>query len=83
VLENYVGRYELQPNFVLTVSLEDGRLFAQATGQDKAELFAESPTQFFYKIVDAQITFKPDASGRATELTLHQLGREFPAKRLP
>lgn len=83
VLENYVGRYELAPNFVLTVTLEDGRLFAQATDQEKAELFAESTTQFFYKIVDAQITFKPDASGRATDLTLHQMGREFPAKRLP
>ena len=30
---------------------------------------------------DAQITFKSDDTGRVTDLILHQLGQDFPAKR--
>jgi hypothetical protein len=33
------------------------RLFAQATGQEKFEIFAESETKFFLKVVDAQLEF--------------------------
>jgi len=38
--------------------------------------------EFFYKVVDAQITFETDSSGRATSLTLHQNGADMPAKRV-
>ena len=82
VLERYVGRYELAPNFVITVTREGARLFAQATGQPKIELFAEAEREFFYKVVDAQVTFKAEGSGPATALVLHQGGRDMPAKRL-
>jgi hypothetical protein len=33
-------------------------------------------------VVDAQITFKTDSQGRATELILHQNGLNMPGKRL-
>ena len=82
VLERYVGRYELAPQFILTVTREGGRLFAQATGQQKFEIFPESEREFFLKVTDAQITFNLDASGRAASLVLHQAGRDMPAKRL-
>lgn len=82
LFEGYLGRYELTPEFILTVTLEDDRLFVQATGQPKAEVFPESETKYFYKVVDAQITFDTDAEGRATGLTLHQNGRNLPAKRI-
>jgi hypothetical protein len=78
----YVGRYQLAPNFILTVTREDAHLFAQATGQGRAEIFPESDREYFYKIVDAQITFKTDSQGRATELTLHQNGADMPATRM-
>ena len=61
ILTAYVGRYELDPNFVLTVRADGNRLFVQATGQSEFEAFAESETDFFYRVVDAQITFdRPD-----------------------
>ena len=54
-------------------------LFAQATGQPAAELFADSPTTFFLRVVDAQIEFQTDASGMVTGLVLFQNGRRLPA----
>jgi CubicO group peptidase (beta-lactamase class C family) len=82
VLEKYVGKYALSPFFAITVTLEDGRLMAQATGQDKFQLFAESPNEFFYKVVDAQITFDTGDDGEVAKLTLHQGGRDLPGKRM-
>jgi CubicO group peptidase (beta-lactamase class C family) len=81
LFDGYAGKYELAPGFILTVTREGNHLFAQATDQQKAELFAESAKDYFLKVVDAQITFVTDSQGRATELILHQNG-DHPAKRL-
>lgn len=83
LLDRYVGRYALAPTFVIAITREQNRLFAQATAQPRFELFAESDRDFFLKAVDAQITFVTDAQGRATTLILHQNGRDQPAKRIP
>lgn len=82
VLDGYVGRYQLAPNFILTITREGDHLFEQATGQPKAEIFAESDHDYFLKIVDAQITFVTDSNGRTTELILHQGGLDQHAKRI-
>jgi CubicO group peptidase (beta-lactamase class C family) len=82
VLDAYAGVYELAPGFQLTVSRDGDHLFAQATGQEKAEIFPESDTKFFLKVVDAQLVFVRGGSGQAESLVLHQGGRETPAKRV-
>lgn len=74
VLEHYVGEYELTPAFKIAVTREKDSLFLQATGQPRFELFAQSPTDFFLKVVDARITFVKDDSGKVTGLVLHQGG---------
>ncbi len=74
IYDAYVGRYELAPNFILTISKEGGRLMAQATGQPQFELFPESETKFFLKVVDAKVTFVKDDTGKVTHLILHQGG---------
>jgi CubicO group peptidase (beta-lactamase class C family) len=81
VLESYAGVYEVVPAFALTVTVDKGRLMVQATGQENFPVFATSPTEFFYKVVDAQLTFATDASGAVSELVLHQNGRHLKAKR--
>ncbi|MGO8790184.1 MAG: serine hydrolase [Terriglobia bacterium] len=81
--DGYAGKYQLAPTFILTITCEGGQFFAQATGQPKVQIFPESPREFFYKVVDAQITFEADASGRGISLTLHQNGANLPAKRIP
>ena len=80
LFDRYAGRYQLAPNFVLTVTREGDHLFAQATGQPKFELFAESEKEYFLKVVDAQITFEVDAGGAVNQLVLHQAGQNVPAE---
>jgi serine-type D-Ala-D-Ala carboxypeptidase/endopeptidase len=80
-LDSYAGSYPIVPQFVLNVTVEDGKLMVQATGQPKLPVFAESKTKFFYKIVDAQITFVPDENGNVAKLVLHQNGRDMEASR--
>ena len=82
VLEKYVGRYQLAPNFILAITRDGDRLFSQATGQPQFEIFAEGQRDFFVKAFDAQLTFVVDANGRATGLVLHQGGRDAPANRI-
>ncbi len=55
---------------------EGDRLFVQATGQPRFEVFPESETEFFLEAVDARITFVTGSGGRAEALVLHQGGRE-------
>lgn len=78
VLESYVGVYQLSPTFEITVTRDGSTLFLQATGQERAQMFAESPTGFFLKIVDAQVTFERDATGNVIRLVLHQGGATIP-----
>ena len=80
-LNSYEGTYALSPVFALTVTVEEGKLMVQATGQQKLEVFAESPTKFFYKVVDAELTFEPAKDGKAESVTLHQNGLNQKAKR--
>jgi hypothetical protein len=78
----YVGRYELGPDWVMTITREGDRLFAQPTGQAKREFLPESETAFFSEVPDAQITFVKDEKGRVTHLVIHLGGQEMRAKRL-
>jgi len=81
LFDGYIGKYQLAPDFTLTITRHGDHLFAQATGQGMLELFPEGERDFFLKVVDAQITFVTDTSGRASELILHQ-GGDQPAKRI-
>ena len=81
-LEACVGKYALAPTFVITVTHEGESLMAQATGQPKFEIFPESPTKFFLKVVEAQVEFEPGPDGRMAALTLHQGGQHLPGKRV-
>ena len=83
VLDRLVGRYQMAPQFFVTVTRDGDHLFAQLTGQAAYEIFAERPTDFFWKIVDAQLSFTLGPDGRATGLVLHQNGRDSPGARTP
>ncbi|MEJ7810699.1 MAG: serine hydrolase [Gemmatimonadaceae bacterium] len=81
-LDAYVGEYELAPTFRIAITRDGASLFAQATDQPKSQLFAESPTSFFLKVVDAQVSFDKDASGKVTQLVLHQNGQHSPGRKV-
>jgi len=74
IYDAYVGQYELGAGDVLTVRRDGDKLRAQLTGQPSFQIFPESETNFFYKVVDAQLTFVKGTHGKVTELVLHQNG---------
>lgn len=82
VLETYVGNYELKPGFVLTVTKEGSQLKAQATGQRDFEIFPKTETEFYVKVVAAQITFNKNSAGVVESLTLFQGGQEIVGKKI-
>jgi len=75
VLKTYVGEYQMGPDRTLTVTLENGSLWGQPTGQSKRQLFAESPTKFFLKDIDAQVAFQKDPKGQVVGMVMNQAGR--------
>lgn len=82
ILDRYLGVYELTPDFTMTVTREGDRMFIQATKQEKLEMFAEAENKFFLKIVDAQMEFVSDASGKVTKILVYQNGRQTEAKKV-
>lgn len=75
------GTYSLkeapQIKFEITSGLD--RVYAQLTNQPKVEIYAESPNDFFYTIVEARLKFVADSNGVINRLILFQNGRELEA----
>ncbi|MDB6066153.1 MAG: serine hydrolase [Pedosphaera sp.] len=82
IYDAYAGKYELAPGALFTLRRDGSQLMAQLTGQPSFEVFPESQTDFFYKVVDAQLTFVKDGRGQVNSLILHQNGQELTAKRI-
>ncbi len=79
----FVGKYDYgQGKAILTVSREGDRLFAQLTGQPKYEIFPQSPTKFFWKVVAAQIQFVKNDAGKITKAIHHQGGQTLEAPKI-
>jgi len=78
----YAGTYRFAPGVDLIVRRDKDQLVAQLTGQSFLPVFPESETDFFYKAVDAQLTFKKNGAGDVTSVVLHQNGLDQEAKRV-
>jgi DNA-binding transcriptional MerR regulator len=79
----YVGTYRFATSgAVMTISLREGGLAAQLTGQDRHNIFAETDDLFFYRVVAAQLSFVCGNGAPAQSLTLHQDGHEQTALRI-
>lgn len=83
IFKEYIGKYQAEgsPNFFVKISEQDGRFYTQATGQQVFEIFPESETTFFLKVVDAQIVFVREG-GKVTKLIVHQAGARTPFKKV-
>jgi serine-type D-Ala-D-Ala carboxypeptidase/endopeptidase len=78
-LKRYVGDYRLAPQVVIAVTREGDHLFAQATGEQRYEIFPETPTDFFSSVADVQASFDLDPGGRVLAVVLHKYGRDHRA----
>ncbi len=81
-LKSYVGRYDYGQGMVLIVTLEDNQLYAQLTGQAIFPIFPSSKKQFYWKVVDANVTFVADEKGNVTHAIHRQNGNQFDAQKL-
>jgi CubicO group peptidase (beta-lactamase class C family) len=80
--DSLAGKYQLAPGAVLSIFRQEDKLFTQLTGQPPFQIFPESETEYFLKVVDAQLTFVKGADGKVTQVVLHQNGRDLPANKV-
>ncbi len=81
-LESYTGKYQLSPEFFITIKRVGNQLLAQATNQPEFEIFASAKNEFFLKVVEASVTFKSNENRETIGLVLHQNGRDIPGKKV-
>lgn len=74
ILKDYVGRYRLATNKVFSVTLENGRLYVRLTGQAAMPVYPSAKDEFFYLLINAELSFERDEKGDVTALILHQGG---------
>ncbi|MEM7244332.1 MAG: serine hydrolase [Acidobacteriota bacterium] len=82
LLGRYVGDYELAPGFNISVTREGGRLFTQATGQERFAMVARSETVFAPTDFDAELTFVVGDDGSVSEAVLRQGGQDMRIRRV-
>jgi hypothetical protein len=75
LIGQYVGRYR-SAEWEITTTREGDQLFAEATGFGRYPVYPYTDHDFFATILPAQISFVSDGSGKATQLILHQGGKD-------
>lgn len=81
-LQEYVGEYEIRPDLHLIITIKDGQLHGQPTGQAAATIFAEKEDHFFVKNPDVQLQFKRNEQKQVTSFILFQNGTELDCKKI-
>lgn len=77
------GKYALAADIILTVTVENGRLFIRENNEEKQEYLAESPNDFYSATSTDECSFKPE-TGPAQVLVLHlDNGQNPELKRVP
>ena len=81
VLGQYVGMYQVSPQFTFEVVKENGSLFMLAPGGMKMALFAESDMNFYVKGAYLFLRFKKNEAGKVTGVEAEQFnGTQFGQK---
>jgi len=88
LLQQYVGRYELDPkfahDFVLYVSLQDSSLWVKPSYLRPHQVMAESESRFYdSEIPDLHLAFIKDERGNVTGLTLNGGQGDVLVKKMP
>ena len=78
----YGGAYEFAPRYNLIITTESGRIFMNFAGEERMEIFPASSTEFFLKVLDLQLTFRMNETGKASSVIIHQNGQDRVASRM-
>jgi hypothetical protein len=81
ILADYAGKYELGPNFDLTLQVVDGHLTLQAPDEETLQLYASSNNRFFLAVMNAELEFVRDSQGKVIKMIMHQNGQDVPAQK--
>jgi D-alanyl-D-alanine-carboxypeptidase/D-alanyl-D-alanine-endopeptidase len=81
VFDTYVGRYELAPEFILTIFRDAEKFYVQATGQSPIEIVAQTETRFVAPVVNGAVEFG-HTEGKVDHLIMSQGGTERRAERI-
>lgn len=81
-LKSYAGKYQLAPGAMFTVKSEEDKLLVGLTGQPTFRVYPRSATEWYYKVVEATLTFQVDDQGKCTAVELFQNGVRLKAKRV-
>jgi tetratricopeptide (TPR) repeat protein len=77
-----VGKYDYGKGVTMTVTREESHLFAQVSQQPKMEILPRTEVDFFWKDINAQVTFVKDATGKVTKVIHHQAGQTIEAPKI-
>lgn len=82
LLQQYVGRYQLDPQTILTLAVEDNHLVAQLTDETPITLLASTDGTFFSLEDPFQLSFTKDVNGAVTSAHVLAYGVRFDARRI-
>ena len=83
-LSSLAGRYalETQPNFVITVTVDSGRITVDVPRQIRTEIYPESETKYFSLDQDLDFVFSAGDEGKITGFVLTAGSATYKAKRV-
>ena len=80
-LKQYTGVFELTPELVITISLENGKLMGKPEKQGALQLHPEKKDLFFIKEVEAEVRFQRNEKGIVEAMTLMQGGQQMTGRK--
>lgn len=69
--DKYAGKYVYPGGAIMTITSKNDKLMAQLPGQQKFQIYPKAEHVFFWKVVDAEITFHLDENGNV-EYGMHK-----------
>jgi CubicO group peptidase (beta-lactamase class C family) len=82
VLQSYVGKYQIGPKVMITITKENNQLYAEPTSAPRMAIYPQSQTRFFVKALPVEIEFVKDANGVVTKSVAYENGRGAEAKKI-
>ena len=83
VSEKFVGEYASKSGFRCAITKQKDQLFLKFGAQPPIELHAESETDFYMTVLNAEIMFNRTENGQVKSLSLSQDGKTTVAERKP
>lgn len=71
MMQKYVGRYEIEPEYIAEVMFENDSLWMQMPAREKLKLLPESESMFFFEGKEEEsLTFNKNDTGKVISVTV-------------